>query len=84
MSNPFERYAAALEAEGRAESKAAREAAKLEPLTIVISDQEELRRIYAIVSALPYKQQVVPYVRAHLRGWSRDRLNEIRAENKVA
>ena len=82
--NPIDRFAEALEAEGRAEAKAAREAAKLEPLTIVISDQEELKRIYAIVSALPYKQQVIPYVRAHLRGWSRDQLNEIRADNKVA
>lgn len=63
-----------------AKETAASEAAKLEPITIVVADQEELKRIYAIVAALPFKQQVVPYVRACLRGWSRDRLQQVRLE----
>lgn len=78
MSNPIERYAEALEREGKAEAKAAKEAAHLEPITIVIADQEELKRIYEIVGSLPYKQPVIPYIRAALRGWSRERLAKVR------
>jgi len=80
MSNPIERFAEALEREGRAEKAAAREAARLEPITIVISDQEELKRIHEILALLRYKERAVPMIRGHLRGWSRELLSRMRAE----
>lgn len=80
MSNPIERFCAALEAEAREERRAKREAEKLPPLTIVIADQEELKRIYALAASRPYKQNVLPMIRGHLRCWSREELEKARRE----
>lgn len=81
MSNPIERFCEALEAEAREERRAKREAERLEPLTIVIADQQELKRIHAIIASRPYKDNPVPMIRRHLRCWSREELDKIRRES---
>lgn len=81
MSNPIDRFCDALEAEARAERKAARESARLEPITIVIADQEELKRIYALAESKRYKERVIPMIRSHLRCWSREELEKARKES---
>jgi hypothetical protein len=76
---PIDRFADALHRDAIAERAAAREAAKLEPLTIVISDQQELKRIYALIPGNQGKDPI-PMIRRHLRCWSRDELRKARAE----
>ena len=78
----FSRFDDALKQEGIEERRQAREAAKLEPITIVISDQEELRRIHEL--AKRRRDRPIPMIRCHLRGWSRDQLDRIRIEQKIA
>ena len=78
--NPIDRYCDALEAEAIVERQAARAAERLEPLTIVISDQEELKRIYALVASKRWKEHPIPMIRRHLRGWSREELDRARTE----
>ena len=78
--NPIDRYADALEAEGKKEAAARREASKLEPITIVISDQLEIRRLHELVASKPYKQQIVPFIRGHLREWGRQEMERARLE----
>lgn len=69
--------------EAAAERRAAREAAKLEPITIVIADQEELRRLHEL--AKRHKRDTpVAMIRRHLRGWSREQLDAIRIEQHIA
>jgi len=78
----FSRFDDALRQEGIEERRQAREAAKLEPITIVIADQEELRRIHEL--AARQKGSVIAMVRRHLRGWSREQLDAIRREQRIA
>lgn len=78
--NLIDRYCDALEAEAKAEKRAQREASKLEPLTFVIADQEELKRIYALAARQRWKEKPVSMIRRHLRGWSREELEKARAE----
>jgi len=79
--NPGDRYAEALQREGIEAARAEREAAKLEPITIVISDQEELRRIHDLAGR--YRAKPVSMIRRHLRGWSRDELTRRRREMAI-
>lgn len=78
--NPGERYAEALQREGIEAAKAEREAAKFEPITIVISDQQELRVIYELAGR--WRSKPVPMIRRHLRGWGRTALDQRRAEQQ--
>ncbi|MEK7952808.1 hypothetical protein [Luteolibacter soli] len=73
----------ALDHEAAAERKAAREAAKLEPITIVIADQEELRRLHELAKR-HRRDTPVAMIRRHLRGWSRTELDAIRIEQRIA
>lgn len=75
---PGERFVTALEDEASEERRLAREALKLEPITIVISDQQELRRIHEL--AQRSRSAPVPMIRRYLRGWSRDQLDAKRVE----
>ena len=75
---PGEKFVAVMEQELADERQAAREAAKLEPLTIVISDQQELRVLYELAARL--KSKPVPMLRRHIRGWGRTELDAKRAE----
>lgn len=75
---PGERFVAALDAEANEERRLAREALKLEPITIVISDQQELRRIHEL--AQRSRSSPIPMLRRHLRGWSREQLDAKRTE----
>jgi hypothetical protein len=65
---------AAFEAKLKEEAKPA----KLEPITIVIDDQEELRRIYKLASF--QRGTITAMIRRHLRCWSRDELSKARIE----
>lgn len=78
----FSRFDEALRQEAIEERHQQREAAKLEPITIVIADQEELRRIHEL--AARQRGSVVAMLRRHLRGWSREQLDAIRIEQRIA
>jgi hypothetical protein len=78
MNSPVDHFVAVMDREAQAERAAVREAAKLEPITIVISDQQELRRIHEL--AVRKRDKPVPMIRRHLRGWSREQLDTKRAE----
>ena len=78
----FSRFEAALKEDHRREQAAAREAAKLEPLTIVITDQQELKRIYELAGIK--KANPVPFVRRHLRQFVRKELQTHKLETSLA
>jgi DNA polymerase III delta subunit len=73
MIPSIEHFVAVMDAEARE----AREAAKLEPITITIADQEELQRLLALAKGNP--KQIRPMIRRHLRGWSRETLEREKA-----
>jgi hypothetical protein len=62
---PVDRFAEALHRDAIAERAAEREASKLEPLAIVITDQAELKRIYELAKDSTSKP--VAFLRRHIR-----------------
>ena len=52
--------------------------AKLEPVNIVIDDQEELRALHELAKL--WRDKPVPMIRRHLRCWARDELRAARIE----
>lgn len=78
----FHRFEAALKEDMRREKQAEREAARLEPLTIVISDQQELQRIYALAGI--QKANPVPFIRRHLRQFVRKELETHKLETSAS
>jgi hypothetical protein len=75
---PGERFVAAMEREIAEERQAAHQAAKLEPLTFTISDQQELRVLYELAGR--FRSKPIPFIRRHLRGWGRTELDAKRTE----
>lgn len=76
--NPFEHFESTLAREVAEERRKAREAAKLEPITIVIEDQQELRRLHELGKR--QRGTITAMIRSHLRGWSREELDRARIE----
>jgi len=79
----FSRFDAALRQEAIDERRQQREAAKLEPITIVIADQQELARLHELAKRFR-RDTPVAMIRRHLRGWSREQLDAIRIEQQIA
>ena len=79
----FSRFEQALRQEGIEERRQKREAEKLEPITITIADQQELKMLHELAKRFK-RDTPTAMVRRHLRGWCREQLDAIRIEQRIA